>query len=182
MLIEGFSAENRTSEEFKVYLSQICVRFGIPKTLVSDNGPEFVSGDLEQWYESPGVVKMELPVYHARANVLAERAVQTVKRVLQAWSPNLNVSFGAFLQRAMMTHRNTSKTRSKTPVERLLVLRVRLSAIAVLDLCEPILFRANEKTQTVPATFIIRKGLNTSFRQSNNSTRTILVSDNKLRD
>ena len=120
---------------------------------------------------------MESPVYHPRANGLAERAVQTVKRALQVWSPNLNVSFGAFLQRALMTHRNTSKPSSKTPVELLLGRRVRLRAIADFDLCEPILFKANEETKTVPATFIIRKGLNTSFIQPENSTRTILVSD-----
>ena len=79
-----------------------------------------------------------------------------------------------------MTHRNTSKTRSKTPVELLLGRRVRLPAIADFDLCEPILFKANEKTNTVPATFIIRNGLNTSFVQPENSARTILVSDNQI--
>ena len=42
-------------------------------------------------------MKIESPFYHARANGLAEGAVQTVKRALQAWSPNHNVSFGAFL-------------------------------------------------------------------------------------
>ena len=79
-----------------------------------------------------------------------------------------------------MTHRNTSKTRSKTQVELLLGRRVRLPAIADFDLCEPILFKANENTKTVPATFIIRKGLNTSFIQPENSARTILVSDNQI--
>ena len=140
--IEAFPAGNRTSETVKIYLSQIFARFGIPKTLVSNNGPEFVCGDLKQWCESLGVKKMESPVYHPRANGLAERAVQTVKRALQAWSPNLNVSFGAFLQRTLMTHRNTSKMRRKTPVELLLRCRVRLQAIADFDLCEPILVRA----------------------------------------
>ena len=92
----------------------------MPVTLLSDIGPEFVSGDLKQWCESLGIKKMESPVYHPRANGLAEKAVQTVKRSLQAWSINLNVSFGEFLQRALMTHRNTSKTTSKIPVELLL--------------------------------------------------------------
>ena len=76
--------------------------------------------------------------------------------------------------------RNTSKTRGKTPVELLLGRRVRQPAIADFDLCEPILFKANEKTKTVPASFIIKKGLNTSFIQPENSARTILVSDNQV--
>ena len=79
-----------------------------------------------------------------------------------------------------MTHRNTSKTRSKTPLELLLGRRVNIPATAGFDLCEPILFKANEKTKTVPATFIIRKGLNTSFIQLKNSTRTIQLSDNQI--
>ena len=79
-----------------------------------------------------------------------------------------------------MTHRNTSKTRSKTPVELLSGRRVRLPAIADFDLCEPILFKANAKTKTVPATFTIKKGLKTSFIQPENSARTILVSDNQI--
>ena len=178
--IEAFPAGNRTSETVKIYLSQTFARFGIPKTVVSDYGPEFISGDLKQRCESMRIKKMESPVYHPRANGLAERAVQTVKRALQAWIPTLNMSFGAFLQRALMTHRNTSKTRSKTSVELLLGRRVRLPAIADFDLYEPILFKDNEKTKTVPATFIIRRGLHTSFIQPENSARTILVSDNQI--
>ena len=127
--IEAFPAGNRTSQTVKVYLSQIFARFGIPRTLVSDNGPEFVSSDLKQWCELLGIKKMESPIYHPRANGIAERAVQTVKRGIQAWSPNLNVSFGAFLQRALMTHRNTSKTRGKTPVELLLGRKIRLPTV-----------------------------------------------------
>ena len=79
-----------------------------------------------------------------------------------------------------MTHRNTSTRRRKTPVEHLLGRRVRLPAIADFDLCETILFKATEKTKTVPATFIIREGLNTSFIQPENLTRTILVSNNQI--
>ena len=178
--IEAFPAGNRKSETVKLYLSQIFARIGIPNTLVSDNDSKFVSGDRKQLCESLDIKKMKSTVYHLRANGLAERAVQTVKRALQAWSPNLNVSFRAFLQRALMTHRNTSKTRGKIPVEILLGRRVRLPAIADFNLCAPMLFKANEETKTVPAIFIIRKGLNTSFIQPENSTRNSLMSDNQI--
>ena len=73
---------------------------------------------------------MESPVYLPRANGLAERAVQTVKRTFQAWSPYLKMSFEASLQKALIAHRSISKTRSKFPVELLLGCRVILSAIA----------------------------------------------------
>ena len=56
---------------------------------------------------------------------------------------------------------------------------VRLPLTADFDLCEPNLFKANEKTKTVPYTFIIRKNISTIFLQQN-STRTILVRDNQI--
>ena len=37
--LEAFAAGKRTSETVKVYLSQIFARFGISKSLLSDNGP-----------------------------------------------------------------------------------------------------------------------------------------------
>ena len=79
---------------------------------------------------------MRWPVYHPRANGLSERAAQTVKLSLQALCFNLNVSFGALLQRALMEYRNTSKTSGKTSVELLLGRRVRLLEIADFDFCE----------------------------------------------
>ena len=163
-----------------MYLTQIFARFRIPKTLVSDNLPEFVSDDLKQWCESLRIKKIESPIYHSKANVFAEPAVQTRKRAVQAWSQNLNVSFGAFLQRALMTHRNTSKTRGKTPLELLLGRKVRHRAVTDFDLYKPVFFKPTSTSPTVPAFFIIRKGMNTSFMPPANSNKTIHVSDNQI--
>ena len=123
---------NIKSQTVKVRLIQIFARFVLPKILVSDNGPDFVSSDLKQWCESLGIKEMESLIYQPRANGIADRAVQTVKRAIEASSPNLNVSFGVFLQRALMTHRNTSKTRGKTPVELLMGRKVRLPAVLLI--------------------------------------------------
>ena len=178
--IQAVPAGNKTSQTVKVHLSQIFARFGIQRVLVSDIGPEFVSSELKQWCESLGIKKMETPIYHPRANGIAERAVQTVERAIQAWSPILNVSHGALLQRALMAHRNTSKMRGKTPFELLLGRKVRLPAVTDFDLCERVLFKPTNSSPTVPATFIIRKGMNTSFIQPENSYKTVLVSDNQI--
>ena len=79
-----------------------------------------------------------------------------------------------------MTHRNTSKTRGKTPVDLLLGRKVRLPAAIDFDLCERVLFKPTNSSPTVPATFIIRKGTNTSFIQPENSNKTVLVSNNQI--
>ena len=123
---------------------------------------------------------MESPIYHPRAKGIAERAVQTVKRAILAWCPNLNVSFGVFLQRILMTHRNTSKTRGKTPVELLLGRKIRLPAVTDFDLCERVLFKPTNSSPTVPATFIIRKGIDTSSFTRRIQTRQCLLVTTKL--
>ena len=103
-----------------------------------------------------------------------------MKRTPKLWIPNLNVTIGAFLQRVLVTHRNTSKATVTTPVEFLLRRRLRLPSIADFELCKPILFKSNEKMKTVPATFTIRKGLNILFIQPKNWTRTFLVSNHQI--
>ena len=57
--IEAFPGLKTISETVKEYLSQIFARFGVPRTLISDNGLEFVSGDRKQWCESLGIKKMD---------------------------------------------------------------------------------------------------------------------------
>ena len=79
-----------------------------------------------------------------------------------------------------MTHRNTSKTRGKTPLGLLLGRKVRLPAVTDFDLCERVLFKPKNSSPTVPADFFIRKGRNNSFIQPENSNNTMLVSDNQI--
>ena len=57
---------------------------------------------------------------------------------------------------------------------------MRLPEVTDLDLCEAVLFKQTNTYSTVPAKFIIRKGMNTSFIQPENSNETVLVSDNQI--
>ena len=90
------------------------------------------------------------------------------------------MSFGEFLQSAVPTHRNSKKTKCKSPVEFLFGRRLRLPATADFYLCKQILFKANEKTKTVLASFIIRNQLKTALLQAENGKLTVLVSDNQI--
>ena len=64
--------------------AQICRKlfatFGVPEVLVTDNGPSFVSAEFEQFLKN-SIRHKTSPPYHPATNGLAERAVQTVKRV-----------------------------------------------------------------------------------------------------
>ena len=79
-----------TSKGVICYLKGIFGRWGIPEILISDNGPQFKSqefSDFAKTYEFKHVTSS--PMY-PQSNGLAERSVQTVKRLLRkSDDPNL---------------------------------------------------------------------------------------------
>ena len=85
--IEAFRCVDRTTDAVINCLrtSTVFTRFGIPEVVVSDNAPEFVSTQLNQWLANQGAREMESPIYFPKANGAAERAVQTVKTALRCW-------------------------------------------------------------------------------------------------
>ena len=54
-------------------------RFGVPKLLVSDNAPQFVSEECNDWLSNIGVKHLYSPPYHPASNGRAERAVRAFK-------------------------------------------------------------------------------------------------------
>ena len=64
-------------------LRKIFAAHGLPKQLVSDNGPQFTSDDFAVFMEN-GVQHIRMAPYHPDSNGLAERFVQSVKMALKA--------------------------------------------------------------------------------------------------
>ena len=63
-------------------LRKIFTTFGIPEQLVSDNGPQFTSAEFSQFLKSNGVKHIKAAPYHPSTNSIAERFVQSFKRVM----------------------------------------------------------------------------------------------------
>ncbi len=53
---------------------------GLPKTIVSDNGPSFVSSEFKKFIQLNGIRHITSAPYHPSTNGLAERTVQAVKQ------------------------------------------------------------------------------------------------------
>ena len=93
-------------------LRKLFATFGLPTTFVSDNGPQLVSKEMEQFLERNGILQVPVPKYKPNTNGLAERAVQSFKTAMDKMS-RANPDFSANLARWLLHHRNTPSTSTK---------------------------------------------------------------------
>ena len=63
-------------------LRTIFAHFGLPDTVVTDNGTYFVSCEFEQFLSENGIYHWKMAPYHPASNGLAETAVQILKQGL----------------------------------------------------------------------------------------------------
>ncbi len=115
---------------------------GLPMQIVSDNGPQFTSGEYGDFCKGNGIQRILVSPYHPRSNGEAERFVQTFKKGMvkctnqQGWKKSL----AQFLLRYRATpHPTTGVSPSELLCGR--VLRTRL------DLLRPDVRRTAVKSQ-----------------------------------
>ena len=72
-----------TSSSIVRYLKTIFARFGIPATMVTDNGPQFDSQEMKEFAQTYDFHHITSSPYYPQANGLAERMVKTVKKLLE---------------------------------------------------------------------------------------------------
>lgn len=65
-------------------LKEMFARFGIPSTVVSDNGPAFISSDFKAFMDTHGIHHKLMAPYHPASNGQGERYVQTLKKKIRA--------------------------------------------------------------------------------------------------
>lgn len=80
---EVFQMKKPTSQKVIYKLHELFARFGVPDTIVSDNGTQFTSKDFADFCQNFQVEHVRIPPYHPRSNGLAERFVDTLKRALR---------------------------------------------------------------------------------------------------
>ena len=176
--LEAFPCTDRSTRNVVRCLRTIFSRFGIPYTVVSDNGKEFVSKDLKDWLEAQGCKKIDTPLFSPRSNRLAERAVQTLKRSLKFYNKDIGCSLTTYLDKVLFSHRNSSIARGNTPAKLLLGINLRNPVVGFFEVGEKVLHKPTSNHEPKELTYIIRKGRNTAWLHGNN--RIILVSDGQI--
>ena len=122
-------------------LQTVFSSFGLPETIVTDNGSGFTSGEFKEFLRGNGVRHITSAPYHPASNGLAERAVQIVKKGLKKVNEG---SVKKQLARILFSYRTMlQSTTGLTPAEMLLGRKPRTR----LDLIKPNAAERVEKKQ-----------------------------------
>ena len=113
--IEVFPMKSATSAATVRYLRQLIAQFGIPETIVSDNGAQFVATEFKEFCQQNGIRHIQTAPYHPSSNGLAERAVQVFKHRVHKQSSG---SIHDKIARVLFQYRTTPhSTTGITPAE-----------------------------------------------------------------
>ena len=83
--LEAFLMNITTAEKTIEMLRSLFARHGLPKEVVSDNGPQFTSSEFVDFLKKNHVKQTLVPAYHPASNGAAEKSVQTIKNVLKKY-------------------------------------------------------------------------------------------------
>ena len=102
-----FGSKHSGSNGLIAHLRSLFVTFGVPESLSSDGGPEFVASNTSHFLESWGVKHRISSAYFPQSNGRAEVAVKEVKRfLLSCIGPSGSLDNDKFL-RGILQLRNT---------------------------------------------------------------------------
>lgn len=81
--LEAIPVPSTSSSASIAALRSVFARFGLPKTIVSDNGTSFTSQEFVTFLQINGITHVRTAPYHPQSNGQAERAVRSMKDSLR---------------------------------------------------------------------------------------------------
>ena len=116
--IKAICTPSATSDVVIQELRTLFAQFGLPETIVTDNGSCFVSEEFEAFLKENGIMHITSALYHPSTNGLAERAVQVLKQGLKKVTTG---SLRTRLARVLLSYRITPQSSTGvSPAELLL--------------------------------------------------------------
>ena len=142
---EVIPMKNTTAPQLIQVMEILFSRYGLPKKVFSDNGPEFVSDLFDTFLQKKGIKQKTSPVARPASNGLAERHIQTVKSALKKMEDepgSLNHKLAKFL----LAYRNAPHSlTNETPAQLFLGRNLRTKLTLVQPDHEEIVQLRNEK-------------------------------------
>ena len=120
--VEIFPTTGPSASETIRCLRRCFAQFGLPVSIVSDNGTCFTSEEFQSFLERNGIQHTTSAVYKPSTNGLAERMVRTFKETLATTEDKMDTFLDTFLFKYRMTPHATTGV---SPAELLLKRRMR---------------------------------------------------------
>jgi hypothetical protein len=116
--ISVHSTQSLASDKTLELLEREFVIFDYPNSITSDNSTSFVSQEAKVFFEERGITHLRIAPYSAQSNGLAEKAVQSIKRVImKSTGKSVNRAITDFL----LLHRRTPQAHTgRSPAELML--------------------------------------------------------------
>jgi transposase InsO family protein len=131
--MEVVRMKSTTASSTCIKLRELFARLGVPRVVVSDNGPQWVSKEFHQFCQTNGCQHIKSTPYHPKTNGLAERAVRTFKERMSAAKSSCT-DINTRLSKFLLSYRNTPhNSLGRPPAELLYGRRLRTR----LDLLKP---------------------------------------------
>ncbi|XP_062500547.1 uncharacterized protein K02A2.6-like [Corticium candelabrum] len=125
-------------------LKHLIASFGIPKQIVTNNGPQFVAKEFKDFCNQQGIFHSLTPPYHPKSNGQAERFIQSFKRVVQKGLETPGANLQDVVTDFLMVYRSTEHdTTGESPSKLLLGREIRCS----LDMLVPELPAHQDQTK-----------------------------------
>lgn len=160
-----------TSDSVITHIKCIFARHGIPEEVLSDNGPQYSSSLFKKFSNEWGFVHKTSSPLHPQSNGLAERTVQTIKKLLKK-----SFDGGEDPYLALLSYRNTV-TKEFSPAELLMGRSLRTRLPVKSTNLDPIHIN-KEKTRNIIEK---RKENSRKYYDRNAKEKPILESDEKVR-
>lgn len=141
--LEVFPMNSTTANATITVLRSLFARYGLPRQVVTDNGPQFIAGEFKVFLKGNQIEHTLCPPYHPASNGLAEKHVQTFKRMFEK-SPQMS-SLQHKVANVLFHYRNIPhSTTGKSPAE----LFLKRGPRTRLSLVKPSLQSKVERKQT----------------------------------
>ena len=132
---EVVQMKTTTSTKTIEALRMIFCRTGIPKQIVSDNGPQFTSGEFENFTNQNGIKHYKSAPFHPATNGLVERFVQTFKNSMRAMKQD-NKVLSHKIANFLLNYRNTPHSVIKETPARLFTGRLTFMLESSTPVCK----------------------------------------------
>ena len=139
VLVDAFSkwidvfelGSSATTTKSIYHLLRFIANFGLPRVLVTDNGPQFVSHEFREFCRQNGIEHQRTPPYHPSSNGQCERMVQELKKALK--TRPANVAVPVQVARFLLSYRSTPHTTTRQSPASLLFKKLPTTRLSLLQ-------------------------------------------------